>query len=341
MTAPVRRATLPSSEKRGKAMKKRIRGTRSRGIAFALGVIAATAVLALLLANTGSARVAAVTPVEGQYYPVNVVMQGVCEWTTSADGSHYPVVGTYFQRLFQGAWSNANELPRQGQPEDAPTSCTDRLPYPGKWRMRVFKSDGDITIRMVHFTVVIDYSKKPECIKPATRIVAVSTPGGQPTKLSLLRGTHMYTTQKVTADQDVQLTFGDGSVFRMTKGTTYMVKTCATSENRGFETNLAVKIGDMWVREPSLTPDAPRVLTPTQYCGASRGTVYWISYRARVETLAVKNGSVWLQRYSGNRPVGKRWIVKAGQTAKVRLGGKPVVKKTDTSASNPFIGWSS
>jgi hypothetical protein len=61
-----------------------------------VGAFAAAAVISLLLASAGSARVSAITPAEGQYYPLNTVLQGVCEWTTTATvrGSRNPSVGS-------------------------------------------------------------------------------------------------------------------------------------------------------------------------------------------------------------------------------------------------------
>jgi hypothetical protein len=320
-------------------MKIGISARRPGGTVFALGAIAATAAVALLLASAGSARVSAVTPAEGQYYRLNTVLQGVCEWTTTADGSHYPVVETYFQRWYHFAWSNAGELPRQGT-----TNCTERMEDPGRWRMRVFNPDGDHTIKIVGpFWVLTDWSKRPECSKnPATKVVAVSTPGGESTKLSALKGTHMYKYQQVTADQDVQLTFGDGSAIRMAKGSTYKVADCGPTDMGDrpvtFRQQLLIKWGPVWVTDPN--KEAPKNLTTTQIALGIRATTYWVSFEQGVSTVTVEKGSVWVQRRSGSKLVGAKLIVKAGQTATVRGGGKLVVKKTNKSTPYPFSSWS-
>ena len=322
-------------------MRIRILATRSDGITFALAVIAAMAAVASLLGSDGSAPDDAVTPVEDGKYKVGVVMKGVCEWATTKDGATYPVVGTYFQRLSQGSWGNANELPRQGkQYERKP--CTQRLSSPGEWRMRVFKPDGDITIKTVCcFHVWPDWSKRPECTEnAATKVVAVSTPGGGPTKLSALKGTHMYKEEEVTADQDVQLTFGDGSSIRMAKGSIYRVMDCQNDKELGrenFSQNIFVKFGPVWVRDPNR--EAPKNLTTTQIMAGIRATTYWVSYNQDVSTVAVEKGEVWVQRLSGNTPAGPKLIVKAGQTATVRGSGELVVKQTDNSAPYPFSSW--
>jgi ferric-dicitrate binding protein FerR (iron transport regulator) len=83
------------------------------------------------------------------------------------------------------------------------------------------------------------------------------------------------------------------------------------------------------------------MLSPTQIAVGVRGTVYWISHRDGVETVAVEKGSVWLQRFHGKKLVGKRWIVKAGETAEVRRHHDPVVKNTKSSAPNPWSSWTS
>ncbi len=99
--------------------------------------------------------------------------------------------------------------------------------------MWVFNPDtpnGPTEIRSVYFGILKDWSKDPSCSKnPKTKVVAVSTPDGEPTALSALKGTHMYKYQVVTADHDAQLTFGDGSVYRVTKGTTFKVFGCDNS----------------------------------------------------------------------------------------------------------------
>ncbi len=50
---------------------------------------------------------------------------------------------------------------------------------------------------------------------------------------------------------------------------------------------------------------------------------------------------MWLQRFHGTKLVGKRWIVKAGHTAKVRRHHAPVVRKTKASAPDPWGSWTS
>ena len=315
-------------------MKKRIRATRSGRVAFVLGAIAATAVVASLLASAGSARVGAVTPQAGQKYPVGVVMQGVCEWTTSADGSHYPVIGTYFQRWFQGAWSNASELPRQGQADNAPTSCTDRLSYPGKWRMRVFKSDGDITTKIVGPFYVVEGAVPPAnpCAGNETKITKVETPNGGESGLEGLQGKHMSANQTLTAGADTNIYFGDGMKLGLSKGSSFKMTGCSPprSPEIPLSIRLTLLLGKIWAKVPG---HVARVQVSTQRVVAgNRGTIFWISYvrAGQVTTLHVDQGSAWM------RALGATITLTAGHTATQKGTKAPVVRTAPINTRPPF-----
>ena len=190
----------------------------------------------------------------------------------------------------------------------------------------------------MYFGIPRDWPNDPACSKnPATKVVAVSTPNGEQTPLSALKGTHMYKDQMVTADHDAQLTFGDGSVYPGHQRDHLHGHGCDTStsdEPHNFANQILLKWGTVWGRDPN--KEAPRMMTPTQTSRLGRASpVYWVSYRDRVMTVTVKKGSVWVQRIHGNKLVGKAWIVKAGHTAKVRRHHDPVVKNTKASAPTP------
>lgn len=276
-----------------------------------------------------------VTPVAGGKYPVGVVMAGVCEYGTRADGVRVAVVHSFFQRMFQGQWSNLGELPRQGS-----ENCTETLENPGTYRLKVFNPDGEKLIKIIGpFEVLSQPERDPlpranTCTDSAARVIDVSTASGAPDSGTFgLAGKYLYEGQEISAvRENVEVSFGDGTWMRMTKGTTYRLDKCP---RHGMMARFYLKEGTLWIYDVSrmTNPDkeAPIMMTPTQIALGIRGTTYLISYRDGLETVYVDEGSVWLQRLSGTRLVGKRWIVNAGQTATVGHSGDPVVQRIGKS----------
>ena len=178
-----------------------------------------------------------------------------------------------------------------------------------------FRSDGTISVTL-----------QDPCDNKATEVTDVVSANGEPSSLGNLKGTNLYQGQTLTAEEDVQLAFADGSFQRFMKGTKFRVADCSAGAEGKFKPVWDIRIGRMWVKDSPV--QAPRVLTPTQVVLGIRGTEFWVSYANGVETVHVSKGSVWMQRLSGDRLVGKRWIVTAGQTATVRRTGPVTVHRT-------------
>lgn len=171
--------------------------------------------------------------------------------------------------------------------------------------------------------------KKP-CTNKASQITDVYTPNGESTSLGSLKGTSLYPGQTISADQDVKLEFADGSGVSIAKGSNFEVNDCegaGTSPKMTF----TLLLGTIWakINHATGTNDhfVGRCGAPDGRCTAGvRGTVFWVSDSHGVMSVHVDKGSVSLQELKGTQPVGKQWIVKAGQTG-TWTGATPVIRR--------------
>ncbi len=72
---------------------------------------------------------------------------------------------------------------------------------------------------------------------------------------------------------------------------------------------------------------AYRVQTERTVAG-NRGTIFWITDTKKATTLHVDTDSMWIQGLRRGHAYGKKWIVKAGQTATWKQGAaKPLIRR--------------
>ena len=182
------------------------------------------------------------------------------------------------------------------------------------------------------------------CEGADNQISDVSTSDGSQTSLGDLKGSSVYPGQTLKADQNVELDFSDGSVLRLEKGSSFQVQDCANKAGpktgNGRE-RFGLLLGAMWAKVThALGGTAPTYQgsCSDHVCVAGiRGTIFWISEAKRVMTVHVDRGSVSLQRLKGSRPVGKRWIVNAGNTATWGKGSTPLIHRGG-QATPPGMG---
>jgi hypothetical protein len=179
----------------------------------------------------------------------------------------------------------------------------------------------------------IQVTAQVQCNTKQTEVTDVYTPSGATSSLSGLKGSHVGKGQVLTADQDVELDFADGSVLRMEKGSSMQIKDCeehiSVTQHTGKQ-QFGLILGAIWAKiveavgeqEPSwqVTHGGESVAY------GNRGTTVWLSNIRGVMKLHVDSGSAWIQRLKGTRLVGKRWIVQAGQTA-TWTHGAPTIRR--------------
>jgi hypothetical protein len=247
-------------------------------------------------------------PKPGHAYMVGQSLPGVCKI-----GARGTEIATTYQRWFQGCWSNATWLPKQGTNE-----CVQVLRSPGVWRMRVFNPDGDHTIRIVGPFVVVDRS---ECTNAETKIVRVSTPDGDTSGLEGLQGKHLLPNQELTTDANVNLDFADGSRVAIAKGSAFRLNGCSqpTAPDLPPLTTLTLMLGKIWAKVSSGTQRF-EISTERVVCG-NRGTTFWIAFDrpGKLTTVHVDEGSVWM------RAAGQTITVAAGQTGTQHADEAPVI----------------
>ncbi len=175
--------------------------------------------------------------------------------------------------------------------------------------------------------------KKP-CTSKASQITDVSTPNGESTSLGNLKGTSFYPGQTISADQPVEFELGDRSVIRMDKGSSLKVEDCKEPGGPTPETPAKIKfellLGSIWAKVTHAlngNEQGYEIKTERTVNGV-RGTTFWITNTRTATTLHVDTDSMWMQGLKGTRAYGKKWTVKAGQTATWKQGAtKPVIRR--------------
>jgi len=141
-----------------------------------------------------------------------------------------------------------------------------------------------------------------------------------------LTNTSFRVGQRVTATEATTLTFGDGSVIRLDKGTSFEVDRC--NDNQPSDpTVLELLIGKLWRAAKSAATGGQTFQVETQRAGTGvRGTTFWISYlpAKKQTTLHVVKGSVEMWRRSTPK---RKLLVKTGQTAVQQGSALPRITK--------------
>jgi hypothetical protein len=304
-------------------------------------IVVALSVLGLAGASAGAAGLATAQTAQDVLppgaYPVGTVLKGVCQiGGTEASGGPDQIT-TRFQIYKNGAWDPpADSENSAGDELTDPADCTERIDDPGLWRIYVTDyhwQDGSRTI-----TYYGPYKiGGTACNSDEAAITSVSTASGAPTSLSALAGSHMFVGQTITADQDVELQLGDGSLLRITKGSSFGVDSCAPipKEHNDWKVDLGLFLGKIWAKiAPNSgqhqfeTPCTPTPIDDCRKVAGVRGTILQVSFTKPNRTVvqAIKD-SVTLQRAGRGGFVGKQWTLKAGQTA-TWVGTKaPVIKR--------------
>ncbi|HUO38516.1 MAG TPA: FecR domain-containing protein [Mycobacterium sp.] len=217
------------------------------------------------------------------------------------------------------------------------SNCTWRVDSPGAWRIYVtdYKWDDGRTIS--YYGPYVIGAKR--CKGTATEVSNVTTRTSAPTSLGDLVGTNLAPGEPIVADEDVQLDFANGSTFRITKGSIWTLDDCTNaSPSILAKEQFSLLLGKLWAHITKAVGSNPSIRINTERVVAgNRGTTFWMSYDrgAKVTAVHVDQGSVWLQRRSRGRPVGKQWIVKAGYTATWGAGTKPVLRRTGGTSTSP------
>ena len=289
--------------------------------------VLATITASLLLSAPAAA--AAVTPAAGLRYSVGTTFAGVCsdDWHTYGYGGLTSQFENYYDAYGHpigwgkagGAWMGPSAGPL----------CSDKLNYPGRWRLHM-KSLTYGDQYGPEFTLV---AATNPCQGKQNQITGVSTPSGNPTKLQALRGSLLSAGQKITADENVSLEFGDGTRLNISKGSSFKVQSCDSKQkdDMPFTIRLGLFLGRIWANIPGRVEHV-NISTERIVCG-NRGTIYWASYATGVSTVHVDKGSVVVSRVSGKwKPI----IVGAGHTATQRGNKAPVVRKAPISLKPLF-----
>ena len=183
-------------------------------------------------------------------------------------------------------------------------------------------------------TGTITVTGKSPCSSKASQITDVSTPNDEPTSLSGLKGTNVSPGQVIaTGAEQVELTMGDGSVIRLDSNSKVQITDCnepgGPEPPRSFNVELGLVLGSMWahVTKAVGSGQAYQVKTERVVAG-NRGTIFWITDTRTATTLHVDKDSMWIQGLRRGHAYGKKWTVKAGQTATWKRGAaKPVIRR--------------
>ena len=184
-------------------------------------------------------------------------------------------------------------------------------------------------------TGTITITGKSPCSTKASEITDVSTPNDEPTSLSALKGTNVSPGQVIaTGSEQVELTFGDGSIIRLDSNSKLSIVDCKEPAGPAppttFNEEFGLFLGSMWAKVTKAVganQSSDQIHTERVVCG-NRGTIFWITDTRKATTLHVDKDSMWIQGLRGGHAYGKRWIVKAGQTATWKQGAtKPVIRR--------------
>jgi hypothetical protein len=292
--------------------------------------ISIATLLAGLLSVLGAPVSGATTPptaAAGQSYPAGTTLKGVCEINPAHESWGYTTSQFESRENAYGkavGWTNGDHGIWMGPGPP----CTDTLQYPGLWRLHILGPTGDSygpTFKIVAATT--------PCTGTENQITSVSTSSGSTSALLGLQGSLLSPGQTITADQDVQLTFGDGALLRLAQGSTLKVGGCTwpqAANPRPFLEQLALILGKIWASIPGKTEHVE--IHTVRVTAAVRGTIFWISYVRGVTALHVDKGSVLMS------PVKGRWksvIVTAGHTATQSGTKAPVIRRAPISLQPP------
>jgi hypothetical protein len=318
-----------------------IRSARSVWVATGAAVIA-------LLAVT-SAAAAAVTPAAGATYPVGTWIKGVCDMRGGNDGFNYT---TLLPKDADGKW----HPPKVGDSSQPPTyrtfrRCTELLDSPGQYRVYLVHYDTRSALAggcgcldrvglEAQFTVVAG-GPNP-CHGKENQITDVSTPSGASTSLHDLQGSLLSAGQTLTADQDVQLTFGDGAILRLKKGSSIKIASCTWTKDTPklpFKIRLGLVLGAIWAK---ITPNTERMevrTCPVREACASfgvRGTVFGIQNNGKGQVTAHLDKSVMTITPLWRPASWKTTTMTAGHTATLKGKHRPVIRKSAIVLSPHF-----
>ena len=189
----------------------------------------------------------------------------------------------------------------------------------------VFKNTGTMTV-----------TPREECEPKITSVKAY--PPGQATKLSSLAGRGFAPGEKITADTNVEFTFADGSVTRLTKGSSIKQDAkCAAQQDTSRSFRGTLLLGLMWAKVTKVFGDGKGpTWNSARAVNGVRGTIFSIRETRTQTVITVGKGSVWVRRLTRGRPVGPTVIVKAGRTATIRNTGPIVVRRSTRPLVPPF-----
>ena len=186
---------------------------------------------------------------------------------------------------------------------------------------------------MMENTGTLTVTKRVEC-EPKVKEVK-TYPEGQQTQLSQMAGRGFAPGEKLTADTNVEFVFPDGSIMRLAKGASYKENdTCNSNEDKSKSYKGTLLLGKIWFnvtkifgQEAAFEPQCP-----LRCIVGVRGTKFWITPRRGSTSVSVSRGSVWFSRASkSGKLVGRKVIVKAGQTATMDKAGKITVRRLKSS----------
>ncbi|MGZ4390045.1 MAG: FecR domain-containing protein [Gaiellaceae bacterium] len=288
-----------------------------------LAATAAAVLIVLAAAGAGSARsLGPVKPKPNGVYPVGATVVGTCR--LRVDGQGINSIISWFQYFDAQHGGRPAPGSRVGTKADPSSGCTAHLTSAGKWRevlvtdiatKGIFKAE-----ILAVFTIGGDASP---CTGSETEIASVTTPNGGTSGLESLEGGHLTPGKTLTAQADVRLTFGDGTVLQLTKGSRMTPAGCtAPKAELTWKEKLSLAVGKIWAQFASRRE--VDVQTDRTIVGV-RGATFWITYDAASKrtTLHVVEGRATFQRRSGG-PVlsvhGGRTAAQQGTAAPTLIG---------------------
>jgi hypothetical protein len=183
-------------------------------------------------------------------------------------------------------------------------------------------SDGEGTVTDT-WSISASTQGRP-CRGSEGRIDSVWTPSGNGHGLA---GTRLTMGQTITAAEDTELRFGDGSKMRLRKGTRLKIAECPTAIEHDFHWYFNMVLGTSW-HTVSKVFGSEHPEWETEHCViGNRGTVFRFSYdpRRQLTTVHVTQGSVWMRNVRGARR--RTVIINAGQTGTQQGNGPPVLHR--------------
>lgn len=298
--------------------------------------LAALLACATVLSVTGSASAAPATPFPGASYRVGTKFAGACSEDQATYG--YDGLSSQFQsnadsyghtvgwgRGATGIWMGPGPGPL----------CADTLLYPGLWRLHM-KSEALGDQYGSPFRLVDGGANPCEGKDNEITAVGADTPG-LTTNLSGLRGSLLTDGQTITADQNVELQFGDGAILRLEKGASFKVQSCTwthvPARPEPFKIQFGLFLSAIWAKVPGKVEHVN--ISTERVVAGNRGTTFWISNIKGVTKVHVDKGSVTLNPLTG-KGKWKQVIVAAGHTATQKGSKAPTVRKAPVSSTPPF-----